>query len=91
MDVPKHMMFWEIWGLSTKSRDIFGVISKSVYFSVIFGSCRISRVIFGVISVTNQNFYQNSHCRSETKIAKTLLAGTKLTYDEKKKTEKREK
>ena len=47
------------------------------------------RVILGVISITNQNFYQNMHRQSETKIAKTLLAGTKPTYDEKKKNEKK--
>jgi hypothetical protein len=31
-------------------------------------------------SVTNQNFVENSHHRSETKIAKTSLTSTKPTY-----------
>jgi hypothetical protein len=39
-------------------------------------------------SVTNQNFYQNSHRQSETKIAKTSLTGTTPTYVEIKKREK---
>jgi hypothetical protein len=39
-------------------------------------------------SITNQNFDENSHCRSETKIAKTSLTGTKPTYIEIKKKRK---
>ena len=34
------------------------------------------------LKITNQKFDENSHRQSETKIAKTLLTGTKPTYDE---------
>ena len=39
-------------------------------------------------SVTNQNFVENSHHRSETKIAKTSLTSTKYIRQNKKKRKK---
>ncbi len=37
---------------------------------------------FGFVSVTNENSGENSNCQTKIKIAKRLLTGTKLTYDE---------
>ncbi len=43
----------------------------------------------GASVTTNQNIDENFHRRSETKIAKTSLTGTKPTCDEIKKKEKK--
>ncbi len=70
------------------------VLPKQVLFWYSKGPPKTCPPIFVLVffSVTNQNCYQNSHCQSETKIAKTSLTGTKPTYDEiKNKNKKKEK
>jgi hypothetical protein len=65
--------------------------TKTGFVLVLQGSpktCPPKLFVLFFFSVTNQNCYQNSHRQSETKIAKTLLTGTKATYDEIKKKEK---
>ena len=56
--------------------------TKTCFVLVLQGTSQnfLPKLVF--FSITNQNFDGNSHRRSETKIAKTSLTGTKPTYDE---------
>ena len=63
--------------------------TKKCFVSVLLGPPKTYQPKHVLKKITNQKFDENSHRQSETKIAKTLLTGTKPTYDEIKKKHKK--